>query len=107
MTFFEAMNAAPKWGTCGGKDCIKVLTLCHGGTHHNAAFDPETHKITCFSECGTQTRCIAHMGVQGAGDRQSQRSAEQFIEKWMDEAEIDLSDVIPGASGGIQSLSRL
>lgn len=27
--------------------------------------------------------------------------AKQFIEKWIDKAEIDLSDAVPGASGGI------
>ena len=96
------MNAAPQWGHSGGKRCIKVLTLCHGGTHHNAAFDPETHKITCFSKCGNQTR-VLHNWVSAALGTDNPSIGKQFIEKWMDEAEIDLSDVIPGASGGIQT----
>lgn len=93
------MNAAPQWGHSGGKRCIKVLTLCHGGTHHNAAFDPETHKITCFSKCGNKTR-VLHNWVSAALGTDNPNEGKQFIEKWMDEAEIDLSDVIPGASGG-------
>ena len=95
------MNAAPKWGTCGGKDCIKVLTLCHGGTHHNAAFDPETHKITCFSECNTTT--MIHTWVCKVLGTTNPNEGRRFIEKWIDEAEIDLSDVIPGASGGTKT----
>ena len=95
------MNAAPKWGTCGGKDCIKVLTLCHNGTHHNAAFDPETHKITCFSECNTTT--MIHTWVCKVLGTTNPNEGRQFIEKWIDEAEIDLSDVIPGASGGTKT----
>ena len=95
------MNAAPKWGTCGGKDCIKVLTLCHGGTHHSAAFDPETHKITCFSECNTTT--MIHTWVCKVLGTTNPNEGRQFIEKWIDEAEIDLSDVIPGASGGTKT----
>lgn len=95
------MNAAPKWGTCGGKDCIKVLTLCHGGTHHNAAFDPETHKITCFSECNTTT--MIHTWVCKVLGTTNPNEGREFIEKWIDEAEIDLSDVIPGASGGTKT----
>ena len=63
--FFEAMNAKPRWGNSGGKRCIKVLTLCHGGDGHNAAFDPETHKITCFSKCGNKTRML-HNWVSAA-----------------------------------------
>ena len=93
------MNAAPQWGHSGGKRCIKVLTLCHGGDGHNAAFDPETHKITCFSKCGNQTR-VLHNWVSAALGTDNPSIGKQFIEKWMDEAEIDLSDVIPGASGG-------
>lgn len=96
------MNAAPQWGHSGGKRCIKVLTLCHGGDGHNAAFDPETHKITCFSKCGNQTR-VLHNWVSAALGTDNPSIGKQFIEKWMDEAEIDLSDVIPGASGGIQT----
>lgn len=95
------MNAAPKWGTCGGKDCIKVLTLCHNGTHHNAAFDPETHKITCFSECNTTT--MIHTWVCKVLGTTNPNEGREFIEKWIDEAEIDLSDVIPGASGGTKT----
>ena len=96
------MNAAPQWGHSGGKRCIKVLTLCHGGTHHNAAFDPETHKITCFSKCGNQTR-VLHNWVSAALGTDNPSIGKQFIEKWIDEAEIDLSDVIPGASGGTKT----
>ena len=96
------MNAAPQWGHSGGKRCIKVLTLCHGGTHHNAVFDPETHKITCFSKCGNNTR-VLHNWVSAALGTDNPSIGKQFIEKWIDEAEIDLSDVIPGASGGIQT----
>ena len=95
------MNAAPKWGPCGRKDCIKVLTLCHNGTHHNAAFDPETHKITCFSECNTTT--MIHTWVCKVLGTTNPNEGRQFIEKWIDEAEIDLSDVIPGASGGTKT----
>lgn len=95
------MNAAPKWGTCGGKDCIKVLTLCHNGTHHNAAFDPETHKITCFSECNTTT--MIHTWVCKVLGTTNPNEGREFIEKWIDEAEIDLSDVIQGASGGTKT----
>lgn len=95
------MNAEPQHGTCGGKDCIKVLTLCHGGTHHNAVFDPETHKITCFSECGKTM--LLHTWVCKVLGTDNPNEGKQFIEKWIDEAEIDLSDVIPGASGGIQT----
>ena len=93
------MNAAPQWGHSGGKRCIKVLTLCHGGDGHNAAFDPETHKITCFSKCGNQTR-VLHNWVSAALGTDNPSIGKQFIEKWIDEADIDLSDVIPGASGG-------
>lgn len=96
------MNAAPQWGHSGGKRCIKVLTLCHGGTHHNAAFDPETHKITCFSKCGNQTR-VLHNWVSAALGTDNPSIGKQFIEKWIDEADIDLSDVIPGASGGTKT----
>lgn len=95
------MNAEPQHGTCGGKDCIKVLTLCHGGTHHNAVFDPETHKITCFSECGKTM--LLHTWVCKVLGTDNPSIGKQFIEKWIDEADIDLSDVIPGASGGIQT----
>lgn len=98
FAFFEAMNAAPKWGTCGGKDCIKVLTLCHGGTHHNAVFDPESHKVTCFSECNKTM--MLHTWVCKALGTDNPNEGKRFIEKWIDEANIDLSDVIPGASGG-------
>ena len=94
--FFAAMNAKPKWGTSGGKRCIKVLTLCHGGTHHNAVFDPETHKITCFSECG-KTMMI-HTWVCKVLGTDNPDEGRRFIEKWIDEAEIDLSDVIPRAA---------
>jgi len=97
--FFEAMNAAPQWATCGGKPCIKVLTLCHGGTHHNAAFDPETHKITCFSECNKTM--MLHTWVGRALGIDKAYKAKQFIEKWIAGADIDLSDAVPGASGGI------
>ena len=96
--FFEALNAAPKWGTCGGKDCIKVLTLCHGGTHHNAVFDPESHKVTCFSECNKTM--MLHTWVCKALGTYNPNEGKRFIEKWIDEQDIDLSDVIPGASGG-------
>ena len=96
------MNAAPQWGHSGGKRGIKVLTLCHGGTHHNAAFDPETHKITCFSKCGNQTR-VLHNWVSAALGTDNPSIGKQFIEKWIDEADIDLSDVIPGASGGTKT----
>ncbi len=95
------MNAEPQHGTCGGKDCIKVLTLCHGGTHHNAVFDPETHKITCFSECGKTM--LLHTWVCKVLGTDNPNEGKQFIEKWIDEAEIDLSDVIPGASGGTKT----
>ena len=99
------MNAAPKWGTCGGKDCIKVLTLCHNGTHHNAAFDPETHKITCFSECNTTT--MIHTWVCKVLGTTNPNEGREFIEKWIDEAEIDLSDVIPGAAAAQRPIMSL
>ena len=95
------MNAAPQWGHSGGKRCIKVLTLCHGGDGHNAAFDPETHKITCFSECNTTT--MIHTWVCKVLGTTNPNEGREFIEKWIDEAEIDLSDVIPGASGGTKT----
>ena len=78
-----------------------MLTLCHGGTHHNAAFDPETHKITCFSECNTTT--MIHTWVCKVLGTTNPNEGREFIEKWIDEAEIDLSDVIPGASGGTKT----
>ena len=78
-----------------------MLTLCHGGTHHNAVFDPETHKITCFSEC--VKTMLLHTWVCRVLGTDNPNEGKQFIEKWIDEAEIDLSDVIPGASGGIQT----
>lgn len=93
------MNAKPRWGNSGGKRCIKVLTLCHGGDGHNAAFDPETHKITCFSKCGNKTRML-HNWVSAALGTDNPNEGKRFIEKWIDEQDIDLSDVIPGASGG-------
>ena len=99
FSFFESINAAPRWGTSGGKRCIKVLTLCHGGTHHNAAFDPETHKITCFSECGNKTRLL-HTWVALALGLDNPSAAKRFIERWIDEAEIDLSDAVSGAGSG-------
>ena len=93
------MNAKPRWGNSGDKRCIKVLTLCHGGDGHNAAFDPETHKITCFSKCGNKTRML-HNWVSAALGTDNPNEGKRFIEKWIDEQDIDLSDVIPGASGG-------
>lgn len=78
-----------------------MLTLCHGGTHHNAAFDPETHKITCFSECNTTT--MIHTWVCKVLGTTNPNEGREFIEKWIDEAEIDFSDVIPGASGGTKT----
>ena len=78
-----------------------MLTLCHNGTHHNAAFDPETHKITCFSECNTTT--MIHTWVCKVLGTTNPNEGREFIEKWIDEAEIDLSDVIPGASGGTKT----
>lgn len=101
LDFFEAMNAEPQWGTCGGKRCIKVLTLCHGGTHHNAVFDPESHKITCFSDCGKTM--MLHTWVCKVLGTDNPYRGKKFIEKWIDEAEIDLSDAVPGASGGVQT----
>ena len=93
------MNAEPQWATCGGKRCIKVLTLCHGGTHHNAVFDPESHKVTCFSECNTTM--MIHTWVGRALGIKKAYKAKRFIEKWIDEAEIDLSDAVPGATSVI------
>lgn len=99
FSFFESINAAPRWGICGGKRAIKVLTLCHGGTHHNADFDPETHKITCFSGCGNKTR-VLHNWVSAALGLDNPNAAKRFIERWIDEAEIDLSDAVLGEGSG-------
>ena len=80
--FFHDIGAEPKWGVCGGKECIKVLTLCHHGTHHNAVFDPTTLNITCFSECGETTKL--HNWVRKMLDSDNPFHGRDFIEKWMD-----------------------
>lgn len=97
FSFFEAMNAAPRWGICGGKRAIKVLTICHGGKGYNADFDPETHKITCFSGCGTI--CL-HTWVCKVLGTDNPDEGKRFIERWIDEAEIDLSDATPETGSG-------
>lgn len=97
FSFFEAVNAAPRWGICGGKRAIKVLTICHGGDGYNADFDPETHKITCFSGCGTI--CL-HTWVCKVLGTDNPDEGKRFIERWIDEAEIDLSDATPATDSG-------
>ena len=97
--FFQAINAEPEWRTCGGKECIKVLTLCHGGNHHNAAFDPESHKITCFSECGTTM--MLHTWVARVLGTDNPYDAKTFIENWIANMDIDLSDAIQGTGSGV------
>lgn len=89
FSLFQDLGAEPKWGTCGGKRCIKLLTLCHHGTHHNAAFDPESHKVTCFSDCSCTV--MLHTWVKRALDLSCAREAKNEIEKWIDGQGIDLS----------------
>lgn len=96
--FFQAINAEPEWRTCGGKECIKVLTLCHGGNHHNAAFDPVSHKITCFSECGTTM--MLHTWVARVLGTDNPYEGKELIENWIADMDIDLSDAVPGAGDG-------
>lgn len=43
---------------------------------------------------------MLHTWVCKALGTDNPNEGKRFIEKWIDEAEIDLSDVIPGASGG-------
>ena len=52
FSFFEYMNAQPRWVNSAGKRSIQVLGLCHHGENHSALFDPTTLKVNCFSECG-------------------------------------------------------
>ena len=99
FNFFQAIHADPVWGYSGGKECIRVLTLCHGGTNHNAAFDPESHKITCFSKCGHKTRKL-HNWVSSMLGTDNPDEGKELIEKWIADNDIDLSDAVPGAWDG-------
>ena len=91
FSLFESLHAEPRWGECGGKRCISLLTLCHGGTHHNAAFDPDTLKITCFSECGDTV--MLHTWVKRVLGTENPNEAKEFIMRWMDDNSIDFSDL--------------
>lgn len=85
--FFRIIGAKPVWGQCGGKDAINLLTLCHGGTHHKAYYDPESQKVTCFSECNHTYK--VHNWVSRALGTENPNAGKECIADWMDKEEID------------------
>ena len=91
--FFSRMNAEPQWVNSAGKHSIQIIGRCHHGQNHSAVFDPETRKVTCFSECGCGM--MLHTWVKRAFDMDSSQEAKDFIEDWMDGQDIDFSSRDP------------
>lgn len=86
--FFCDIGAAPQWGTCNGKTVIKLLTLCHGGTHHKAYLDPERKIIYCFSGC-PKKGVMVHTWVKRALKLKYAQQAKDLIENWLDGQGLD------------------
>ena len=93
FSFFEYMNAQPRWVNSAGKRSIQVLGLCHHGENHSALFDPTTLKVNCFSECGGGM--LLHTWVKRTLDLPHPDLAKQYIEDWIEGKQIDLSDRTP------------
>lgn len=85
--FFHDIGADPQWCQCGGKEAIKLLTICHHGTHHNAVFDPETHKVTCFSDCGDTVKL--HTWICRVLDTGNPNEGREFFTDWLNGQNID------------------
>lgn len=91
--FFSRMNAEPRWVNSAGKPSIQIIGRCHHGHSHSAVFDPETRKVTCFSDCGKGM--FLHTWVKQALNMDSPQEAKDFIEDWMDGQDIDFSSRDP------------
>ena len=91
--FFSRMDVDPRWVNSAGKRSIQIIGRCHHGHSHSAVFDPETRKVTCFSECGCGM--MLHTWVKRALDMDSPQEAKDFIEDWMDGQDIDFSSRDP------------
>lgn len=100
FSLFEHLKAAPRWVNSAGKLSIQVLGLCHHGENHSAVFDPETLKVTCFSDCGRGM--MLHTYVKQALDLDYAQAAKDLIERWIDGQDFDLSsrDAQDGISFG-------
>ncbi len=90
FNFFEKFGAQPRFVTSAGKRAIQILGLCHHGENHSVVFDPDTLKATCFSLCGGGL--LFHTYVARAMNLSNPQDAKDFIEDWIENQELDLSD---------------
>lgn len=93
FALFESLDADPYWVTSNGKRAIQILGLCHCGSHHSALFDPTTHKVNCFADCGGGM--MLHTWVMRALHLPYAQAAKDTVEDWIDGHGIDLSDCQP------------
>jgi len=94
-SLFSSLNAAPRWVSSGGHQSIQILGFCHwrgADAAHSAVFDPETFKVTCFSECGGGMHL--HTWIKKALELDYAQEAKDFLEDWIKDKNIDLSNRI-------------
>lgn len=90
---FTDLDADPYWVTSNGKRSIQILGLCHCGRHHSALFDPTTHKVNCFADCGGGM--MLHTWITRALHLPYAQAAKDTVEDWIDGHGIDLSNCQP------------
>lgn len=98
FSLFESLDADPYWVTSNGKRAIQILGLCHCGSHHSALFDPTTHKVNCFADCGGGM--MLHTWVMRALHLFYAQTTKDTVEDWIDGHDIDLSNCQPRTGGG-------
>lgn len=89
FSLFLRLGVEPRWVHSAGKEAIQVIGACHGGENHSALFDPETLKVHCFSMCGETV--MLHNWVRKAINLDSPHEAQEYLEEWIDNEDIDLS----------------
>jgi len=94
-SLFLSLGADPRWVNSAGHPSIQILGFCHWRGHnaaHSAVFDPVTFKVTCFSECGGGM--YLHTWIKKALELNHAQDAKDFLEEWIDNKNIDLSNRI-------------
>ncbi len=90
FNFFEKFGSQPRYVTSAGKRAIQILGHCHHGENHSVVFDPDTLKANCFSLCGGGM--LLHTYVARAMNLDNPQDAKDFIEDWIENQDLDLSD---------------
>jgi len=101
---FKKLNVDPRWVTSAGKRAIQIIGACHHGDNHSALFDPDTLIVNCFSECGRGM--LLHTWIKQSLNLDNPHEAKEFIEDWIENQNIDLSNKIPHAEKGFEFKER-